>query len=211
MSHKPEKVPVLKTGFKISWGYGVLLGQGCLQYYLLDPDACDDQFSIVYEQGDKVAVNLNTQPEPALLEERPVSNFNACLNISIILTILTLVEMDRDFSLVVTPWYHLPTYFPCKGYCPLGRREVSTNRTYSRSTSGQMFFNLLPLCRLEILVAFVFREINRKFGRFFFHISFHGHRFLFDFRLHSITWSPSFVTLPTEREKRRHEQTAVFP
>ena len=126
--------------------------QGCLQYYLLDPDACDDQFSIVYEQGDKVAVNLNTQPEPALLEERPVSNFNACLNISIILTILTLVEMDRDFSLVVTPWYHLPTYFPCKGYCPLGRREVSTNRTYSRSTSGQMFFNLLPLCRLEILV-----------------------------------------------------------
>ena len=48
--------------------------QGCLQYYLLDQDACD-QFSIVYEQGDKVAVNLNTQPEPTLLEERPVSYF----------------------------------------------------------------------------------------------------------------------------------------
>lgn len=45
--------------------------QGCLQYYLLDQDACD-QYSIVYEQGDKVAVNLNTQPEPTLLEERPV-------------------------------------------------------------------------------------------------------------------------------------------
>lgn len=46
--------------------------QGCLQYYLLDQDACD-QFSVVYEQGDKVAVYLNTQPEPSLLEERPVS------------------------------------------------------------------------------------------------------------------------------------------
>lgn len=48
--------------------------QGCLQYYLLDQDACD-QFSVVYEQGDKVAVYLNTQPEPSLLEERPVSHF----------------------------------------------------------------------------------------------------------------------------------------
>ena len=35
-------------------------------------DACD-QFSVVYEQGDKVGVYLNTQPEPSLLEERPVS------------------------------------------------------------------------------------------------------------------------------------------
>lgn len=47
--------------------------QGCLQYYLLEPDACD-QFSVVYEQGDKVAVYSNSQPEPALLEERPVYN-----------------------------------------------------------------------------------------------------------------------------------------
>ena len=46
--------------------------QGCLQYYLLEHDACD-QFSVVYEQGDKVGVYLNTQPEPSLLEERPVS------------------------------------------------------------------------------------------------------------------------------------------
>jgi len=43
--------------------------QGCLQYYLLDPDACD-QFSIVYEQGDKVGIYSSTQPEPTLLEER---------------------------------------------------------------------------------------------------------------------------------------------
>jgi translation initiation factor 3 subunit B len=48
--------------------------QGCLQYYLLEQDACD-QFSVVYEQGDKVAVYNNSQPEPALLEERPVRNF----------------------------------------------------------------------------------------------------------------------------------------
>lgn len=46
--------------------------QGCLQYYLLEPDACD-QFSVVYDQGDKVGVYLNTQPEPLLLEDRPVS------------------------------------------------------------------------------------------------------------------------------------------
>lgn len=46
--------------------------QGCLQYYLLDPDACD-QFSVVYEQGDKVAIYSSTQPEPTLLEERSVS------------------------------------------------------------------------------------------------------------------------------------------
>lgn len=47
--------------------------QGCLQYYLLDPDACD-QFSVVYEQGDKVGIYSSTQPEPTLLEERSVSN-----------------------------------------------------------------------------------------------------------------------------------------
>ena len=108
--------------------------QGCLQYYLLDPDACD-QFSIVYEQGDKVAVNLNTQPEPTLLEERPVSTFYAYLNTSILLIIFILAEMDRDFSSVVTPWY-LPSYFPCKGYCPLGWRELSTNRTFQPSGSA---------------------------------------------------------------------------
>lgn len=51
--------------------------QGCLQYYLLDTDACD-QFSVVYEQGDKVGVYLNTQPEPSLLEERPVISFTNC-------------------------------------------------------------------------------------------------------------------------------------
>nr|CAG4651621.1 EOG090X01UY [Triops cancriformis] len=44
--------------------------QGCLQYYLLEPDACD-QFSVVYEGGEKVAVYLNTQPELSVLEERP--------------------------------------------------------------------------------------------------------------------------------------------
>ena len=44
---------------------------GDLQYYLLEPDACD-QFSVVYEQGEKVAVYSNSQPEPSLLEERPV-------------------------------------------------------------------------------------------------------------------------------------------
>nr|CAG4642331.1 EOG090X01UY [Evadne anonyx] len=43
--------------------------QGCLQYYLLDSDACD-QFSVVYEQGDKVGIYSSTQPEPTLLEER---------------------------------------------------------------------------------------------------------------------------------------------
>jgi len=43
--------------------------QGCLQDYLLDSDACD-QFSVVYEQGDKVGIYSSTQPEPTLKEER---------------------------------------------------------------------------------------------------------------------------------------------
>nr|CAG4640661.1 EOG090X01UY [Eulimnadia texana] len=43
--------------------------QGALQYYLLERDA-NDQFSVVYEQGEKVSVYLNSQPEPAVLEER---------------------------------------------------------------------------------------------------------------------------------------------
>ena len=47
--------------------------QGCLQDYLLDSDACD-QFSVVYEQGDKVGIYSSTQPEPTLKEERSVSH-----------------------------------------------------------------------------------------------------------------------------------------
>ena len=44
---------------------------GYLQYSLLNIDACD-QFSVLYEQGDKVGIYLNSQPEPSLIVERPV-------------------------------------------------------------------------------------------------------------------------------------------
>nr|XP_039256545.1 eukaryotic translation initiation factor 3 subunit B-like [Styela clava] len=42
---------------------------GNLHYYLEEED-CNDQFSIIYEGGDKTAIFLNTHTEPALLEER---------------------------------------------------------------------------------------------------------------------------------------------
>nr|CAG4648511.1 EOG090X01UY [Polyphemus pediculus] len=42
---------------------------GNLHYYLLDNDSCD-QFSVVFDQGEKVRVYNNTQPEPTLIDER---------------------------------------------------------------------------------------------------------------------------------------------
>jgi len=67
--------------------------QGCLQYYLLEQDACD-QFSVVYEQGDKVGVYNNSQPEPALLEERPVRNFICSLFILVADFVVSFVCRD---------------------------------------------------------------------------------------------------------------------
>ncbi len=44
--------------------------QGNLKSWLLDPRA-NDQFSVVFEGGEKVAVHTNTKPEPSLTEMRP--------------------------------------------------------------------------------------------------------------------------------------------
>lgn len=86
--------------------------QGCLQYYLLESDACD-QFSVVYEQGDKVGIFLNTQPEPSVLEERPVSSLLRWMHCYYSITFHSIVaEMDRDIGPLVSFGY-LPGYFPC--------------------------------------------------------------------------------------------------
>ncbi|GAB6032742.1 Eif3-s9p [Chamberlinius hualienensis] len=43
---------------------------GNLHSFLLDPD-CFDQFSIIYEGGEKTAIWLNCSPDPVILEDRP--------------------------------------------------------------------------------------------------------------------------------------------
>lgn len=55
--------------------YGILFPcpQGNVYYWLLDPD-CFDQYSIIYDGGEKTAIYLNSMPEPTLLEERSVSD-----------------------------------------------------------------------------------------------------------------------------------------
>ena len=97
--------------------------QGCLQYYLLDPDACD-QFSIVYEQGDKVGIYSSTQPEPTLLEERSVSwkklMFDILLNLT---TARFIAEVDWNTGSVVTFGY-LHFHLPRQRNCSVGRWKV---------------------------------------------------------------------------------------
>lgn len=46
--------------------------QGNLHYWLLD-ERCFDQFSVIYEGGDKTAIFQNAPDEPNLIEERAVS------------------------------------------------------------------------------------------------------------------------------------------
>lgn len=47
------------------------VGQADLHYYLLEPDAYD-QFCVVTGQGHSVQIWQNTQPEPAVLQDRNV-------------------------------------------------------------------------------------------------------------------------------------------
>ena len=46
--------------------------QGNLHYYL-EEENCNDQFSIIYEGGQKTAIMLNAASEAVVVEERPVS------------------------------------------------------------------------------------------------------------------------------------------
>ena len=45
--------------------------QGNLRYFLQEPDCCDE-FSIIYEGGEKTAIHKNTPRESTVLEERAV-------------------------------------------------------------------------------------------------------------------------------------------
>ena len=122
--------------------------QGCLQYYLLEQDACD-QFSVVYEQGDKVAVYNNSQPEPALLEERPVRHFYlfSFLFFLLILLFHLCVEMDRDFGSVVAIG-NLFGHFPRQRYRPVGRWKVPADHAIQPPWSSvYRFFTLRKVSR----------------------------------------------------------------
>ena len=52
---------------------------GNLQWYLLEPD-CFDQYSVVFQAGDRTAVMLNSIPEPQTIEERQVQKLNKSHN-----------------------------------------------------------------------------------------------------------------------------------
>ena len=49
--------------------------QGNLRQWLMDPH-CYDQFSVIYEGGDRTAIWNNVSGEPVVLEERSVSPSN---------------------------------------------------------------------------------------------------------------------------------------
>ena len=49
-----------------------LIYQGNLRSWLQDPD-CYDQFSVIYDGGEKTAIFANNSSEPAVVEERAVS------------------------------------------------------------------------------------------------------------------------------------------
>jgi translation initiation factor 3 subunit B len=127
--------------------------QGCLQYYLLDQDACD-QFSIVYEQGDKVAVNLNTQPEPTLLEERPVSkSFFLDILKSNLKYHLTLFLSSQRWTETLVRWSPLGTYlatFHAKGIALWGGEKFQQIVRFSHP--GVQFIDFSP-CE-KYLVSF---------------------------------------------------------
>lgn len=55
-------------------GFGFVF-QGNLRYFLQDPD-CYDQFSVIYDGGDRTAIFKNTTREPVVVEERAVGFLN---------------------------------------------------------------------------------------------------------------------------------------
>ena len=56
----------------ILWLWTAHLFQGNLRSYLLDPHG-NDQFSVIYEGGDRVSIMMNSSNEPSVIEERGVS------------------------------------------------------------------------------------------------------------------------------------------
>lgn len=53
--------------------------QGNLRHWLEDPD-CRDQYSVIYDAGEKTGIFSNDVKEPIEVEERAVSNKTGCVN-----------------------------------------------------------------------------------------------------------------------------------
>ena len=50
--------------------------QGNLKYWLQDAD-CNDQYSVIFDGGEKTSIFLNTASEASLVEERKVGSLCA--------------------------------------------------------------------------------------------------------------------------------------
>lgn len=69
--------------------FSVTVYQGNMRHWLEDPD-CRDQYSVIYESGERTAIFSNDPKEPILVEERAVSTFplkQTCFRVILVLFI----------------------------------------------------------------------------------------------------------------------------
>lgn len=56
----------------MNWSASGLSAQGNLRHWIEDPD-CRDQYSVIYEAGERTAIFNNDSKDPITVEERAVS------------------------------------------------------------------------------------------------------------------------------------------
>ena len=111
--------------------------QGNLQQWLMDPH-CYDQFSVIYEGGDRTAIFLNTPGEPTEVEVRDVGcrfialviifQLSVCASVHVACFRFEITALDGDICSVVATW-HLPVNISPKRNRVVGWREHETDST----------------------------------------------------------------------------------
>lgn len=108
--------------------------QGNMRHWIEDPD-CRDQYSVIYEAGERTAIFNNDAKDPITAEERAVSQkliswgrfkWNLTIGLQNNTSVCLIAALDRDVCALVSQ-RHLPGHLPPAWHCIVGRREVQTD------------------------------------------------------------------------------------
>lgn len=144
-------MPSFTIGHLISISLKCLSVQGNMRHWIEDAD-CRDQYSVIYEAGERTAIFANDAKEPITAEERAVSSWshlemqgkqarikcNSTVVVGLQTTAITFLcpdaALDRDVRPLVSK-RHLPGHLPPTWHCIVGRREVQTDSEVQPSGS----------------------------------------------------------------------------
>ncbi len=155
-NHLRSVAPLTVTYFSIClflW-HVVFSFQGNLRHWLEDPD-CRDQYSVIYDSGERTGIYASDAKEPIEIEERAVSSpvhlkniitMGPCVLYSVSFCYVLLVALDRNIRALVSK-RHLSGHIPSERHRSLGRWEVQADpEVQSSGGSAHWFLTLWEVC-----------------------------------------------------------------